>query len=240
MDTVVTVRAARYDRIAAAYAARPDSYSVAGTASLLDLVGPVIGMRDLDLACGHGIMARELARRGGSVIGVDISSALVGEARAREAALPLGIEYINADAGSADLLLDDSFDRVVCNFGLSDIDELGAVLSNVYRLLRPDGTFSFCVLHPCFPGVKGVSASWSPVATYYDEGWRLADGELSIIRREVGANHRMVSTYLNMLIDAGLPIDRVDEPPPEESWMQGRPGSESFPVYLVVRVHKPA
>ena len=228
----------RYDRIANAYADRPDDYSVAATASLLDLVGPVSGMRVLDLACGHGIMTREMARRGASVVGVDLSSALLDDARARESFEPLGLEYLHLDAGAPDLLVGQTFDRVVCNFGLSDIDDIKPVISNVFRLLRSDGTFTFCILHPCFPGVESVSGSWPPAGTYYDEGWWLADGELSLIRRDVGANHRMVSSYLNMLIEAGLAIDVVNEPRPEESWAQGRPGSEALPVYLGVRARK--
>lgn len=238
-NTVAAVPTARYDQIAAAYSARPDDYSGSAAAALLDLIGPVRGRPALDLACGHGTIARELARRGARVVGLDLSAALLEEARAREAAESLGIDYLHGDAASRDALASGTFEVVACNFGLSDIDELAPVIINVARLLAPSGTFVFSILHPCFPGVTRVSGSWPPDGTYYDERWWLADGELSIIRREVGANHRRVSTYLNTLVDAGLVIDRIVEPRPEEDWAEGRPGASTLPVYLVVRALKP-
>ena len=64
---------ARYDAIADLYA---DNFSTVDgvLATLLDLCGPVAGRDVLDLACGHGRAARELARRGATVLGVDLST----------------------------------------------------------------------------------------------------------------------------------------------------------------------
>jgi 2-polyprenyl-3-methyl-5-hydroxy-6-metoxy-1,4-benzoquinol methylase len=69
---------ARYDTIADFYedfASDPPTSPV--DLALLDLVGDVSGLRLLDLACGHGRFARELARRGAEVVGLDISAALL-------------------------------------------------------------------------------------------------------------------------------------------------------------------
>ena len=56
----------RYDNeVAATYSAMlGDTVEDPGTAALLDLLGEVSGMRVLDLPCGEGRVARELARRG--------------------------------------------------------------------------------------------------------------------------------------------------------------------------------
>lgn len=62
--------------------------------TLVDLLGDVRGMRILDLACGHGRITRELARRGARVTGIDISVALLGRALSAEAQEPLGIIYV--------------------------------------------------------------------------------------------------------------------------------------------------
>jgi 2-polyprenyl-3-methyl-5-hydroxy-6-metoxy-1,4-benzoquinol methylase len=83
---------ARYDAIADFYrdfASEPPTSPV--DTALLDLVGDVSGLRLLDLACGHGRFARELARRGAEVVGIDISAALIAKARAAENAAPLGV-----------------------------------------------------------------------------------------------------------------------------------------------------
>jgi SAM-dependent methyltransferase len=231
---------ARYDQIAAVYSQRPDDYSGSATVALLEHLGPVKGRRVLDLACGHGTIARELARRGANVVGVDLSSALLEVARHSEETELLGVDYLHADVADPDLLTgSEPFDVVVCSFGLSDIDDLGATIGNVARILTAGGMFAFSILHPCFPGVDQVSGSWPVDRTYYDEGWRLAGGELSWIRRAVGANHRMVSTYFNALAGNGLVVERVTEPPPDEDWARDRPGAAALPVYLVVTCRKP-
>jgi 2-polyprenyl-3-methyl-5-hydroxy-6-metoxy-1,4-benzoquinol methylase len=229
---------ARYDAVAQTYGAQPDDYSAPATRALLDLAGDVDRKRVLDLACGHGPIARELARRGGQVVGLDLSTALIARAADVERDAPLGITYVVADSTVANVLGAEQFDVVVCSFGLSDIDDLAALSANVVRLLAPAGHFVFSILHPCFPGVVDVSASWPTGGRYGDEGWWQADGALSPLRRVVGANHRTLSTYCNTLIAAGLALDALVEPAPDEGWAQHRPGADALPVYLVARWHR--
>ena len=84
-----------YDAVADVYVAgQPDSYDEAKDRALFALVGPVDGARVLDVACGHGRVARELARRGTLVVGVDVSVAMLDHARRAEAADPLGVGYV--------------------------------------------------------------------------------------------------------------------------------------------------
>lgn len=230
---------ARYDQVAGSYASGEDDLSTPAIAALLDLVGPVRGHRALDLACGHGLVARELARRGARVVGLDISKELIVRARSIELATRLGIEYEHGDAAASEVLLDAEFDVIACNFGLSDIDDLEGVCATVARTLVPGGRVVFSILHPCFAGSANVSGSWPSNRTYYDEGWWRADGELSVLRREVGANHRMLSTYVNTLVQAGLRLEAMVEPQPEVSWTAGRPDAALQPVYLVMSCRLP-
>jgi SAM-dependent methyltransferase len=231
---------ARYDPVAEMYASADDDVTAPAVAALLDLVGPVEGRRALDLACGHGLVARELARRGAEVVGLDLSNELLERApRAGDGTAP-SIRYVLGDASSPAVLTDEVFDVVVCNFGLSDIDDLAGVCANVRRLLVPDGRFVFSILHPCFAGAAEVSGSWPTGSTYYDERWWRADGALSTLRREVGANHRTLSTYVNALSGHGLPVVAMAEPQPEPSWTTERPEAATQPVYLVVSCRRAA
>ena len=228
---------ARYDEVADFYVTEMGAgLDDPGTAALLDLAGEVGGLRLLDLACGHGRVARELASRGASVTGVDLSSALIDQALIAEEADRLGIEYVAGDAGDNGLLESAAFDGVVCNFGVSDIDDLDAALRTVRRVLKPAGFFVLSLLHPCFPGwTENVSASWPRGGGYFAEGWWRSQASRSLLRRQVGSNHRTISTYLNALIRQDLLLESVVEPAPPPSWLAENPGMDAVPVFLVLR-----
>jgi SAM-dependent methyltransferase len=207
------------------------------TAALLELAGDVARLRLLDLACGQGRVSRALARRGGEIVGIDISEALLAKARAAEAEHPLGIAYVSGDAAAAEALAGQTFDGVVCNFGLSDIDDLDGALRTVAARLRPGGLFVFSILHPCFPGWGAdAPSSWPPGGGYYREGWWLAANPG--FRGKVGANHRMLSTYLNALARHDLAVEHAVEPDPGPHWAAARPDADPVPVYLAVRCRR--
>jgi SAM-dependent methyltransferase len=231
------VPTARYDEIADFYEAGwGDRYDDAVSVALFDLLQPLnVGTRVLDLACGHGRISRELARRGALVVGVDLSSALLERARELDVGDGVPIRYVHGDAASSSILAGEVFDAVVCSFGLADIDDLEGVVATVARVLAPGGRFVFSLLHPCFAGGTEVSASWPSSASYYVEGWWLADGAQSSLRRQVGTNHRMLSTYVNTLRRHGFVLDSLAEPGPPAEWAARRADAAILPVFLVAR-----
>jgi len=222
---------ARYDAVAEFYS---DNFSSVDPvlAALLELVGPVDALDVLDLACGHGRATRELARRGASATGVDVSAGLLAKAAP-------GIRYLHGDAASQQWLGSARFDAVVCSFALADIDDLDGALRTVRAALKPGGVFAFSILHPCFPGTATVSGAWPADRRYYDEGWWQATGAASSLRRQVGANHRTLSTYVNALARHGLTIEELREPEPDPGWVTDRPDASRYPVYLVARCRAP-
>lgn len=230
---------ARYDAVADFYEAGwTDSYADSVSSALFDLLGSVDGQRLLDVACGHGRITRELARRGATVEGVDLSEALIEKAVAAEQEDRLGIRYRQADIAATSPLGEASFDAVVCSFGLSDIDNLDPALDAISNAIRANGRFVFSILHPCFPGGANVSGSWPTNGGYYDERWWTADGTASSLRRQVGANHRMLSTYINTLRRHDLWLDAMIEPDPPSEWSADRRDAARHPVFLVARCVK--
>ena len=231
---------ARYDSVADFYEAGwPDAYDDDVSITLFDLIGSLDDSTVLDLGCGHGRMSRELARRGAHVVGIDISSALLEKARALEASEPLAIDYRYGDAASSAVLKGQVFDAVVCSMALPDIDDFEGAISTIAQALKPGGFVVFSLLHPCFPGAEQVSGSWPASKRYYDEGWWSADGESSTLRRRVGANHRMLSTYVNALVQHGFALDELREPRPPEEWTRTNPEAATHPVFVVARFTKP-
>ncbi len=104
------------------------------------------GARVLDLACGHGRHAVELARRGYRVTGLDLSERSL--VLAREAAAGLEIEFVHADMRELDY--EGEFDAVVnlfTAFGyFEDEAENELVLERVARALKPGGGFLIDVI----------------------------------------------------------------------------------------------
>lgn len=100
----------------------------------------------LELACGTGIVTRRLRDRLGSearLIATDLNEAMLRYA-ARKFKPDDAIEWKQADA--TDLpFAGQSFDAVVCQFGLMFVPDKEKALSEAYRVLKPGGTFLFNV-----------------------------------------------------------------------------------------------
>lgn len=192
-------------------------------AATLELLQLSPGLRVLDLGCGPGTFARHIAEFGCEVTGIDSSPALLTAAREAERAQIRDIEYIEAGATDPRLLHARSYDRVLASMSIADIDDLEATLANVARLLKP-GIFVLSSLHPCFPGHGDSLSSWPP-SGYYSEGWWLAEGHHGY-RGVVGANHRMLATYVNALVARGFTITAMREPAPDTA---------NVPMFLVLQ-----
>jgi SAM-dependent methyltransferase len=139
--------------------------------------------------------------------------------------------YVHAGAQAAPLR-DASFDGVLCNMALMDIPDLEATLQTVARILRPGGWFVFSVLHPCYNPprsgeIETPDGIVRTVAGYWDEGYWRSQTRPGPPGR-VGAYHRTLETYLNMLVEVGLTVERIEEPR-----LSGRP-AELRPVWAEV------
>ena len=116
------------------------------------------GAAVLDLGCGHGRIAIELAKRGGLVTGLDASAKFLGLAREAAAAAGLQIDFIEGDMRR--LPWQGEFDAVVIwftTFGYFDDEHNQQVLSQAARALKPGGRllieqiYRNAVLHQDFP-----------------------------------------------------------------------------------------
>lgn len=230
---------AAYDTIAEWY---DETVCASGSSSdpvmgaVLELAGEVTSREVCDLACGQGRVARELARRGARVVGIDLSERLLEIARRYEAAKPLGVVYRHGDAQELSGVENESFDGVACSLALMDIPDLPATLAAVRRVLRPGGWFVFSITHPCFQlprsPVKGEDRAGEE-AGYFVEGFWRSDYPEGV-RGKVGAYHRTLGTYLNALGTASLGLERLVEPRPSG----GASDATAVPKFLVARCRK--
>ena len=106
------------------------------------LVGDWTGKRVLDLGCGGGFMAEALAARGATVTGIDPATAAIEAARVHSGAMKLDIDYL-VGSGEALPFGAVTFDVVVCVDVLEHIEGWDRVVSEIGRVLRPEGLFLF-------------------------------------------------------------------------------------------------
>ncbi len=114
----------------------------------------------LDVGCGPGRHAHELARRGIRVHGVDISARFIEIARANA---PEGATFERLDARA--LSFDGEFDAAIClcqgAFGLMTADgDDEAVLAGIVRALRPDGRLALTAFNAYFAVKHHTQASF--------------------------------------------------------------------------------
>ena len=112
---------------------------------LLDATAVRAGTAVLDLCCGPGYAAAAAASRGAHAIGVDFSQAMVETARGLHSAATFQQGDAEALAFEAD-----SFDAVVCSFGVNHLPDPGKALRESCRVLRRGGRIAFSMW--CAPG----------------------------------------------------------------------------------------
>ncbi|MEM8580120.1 MAG: bifunctional 2-polyprenyl-6-hydroxyphenol methylase/3-demethylubiquinol 3-O-methyltransferase UbiG [Pseudomonadota bacterium] len=100
------------------------------------------GAEVLDLGCAGGFMAEAIAANGGHVTGIDPAAQAIAAAKEHAASIGLDITY-DVGVGEALPYANGAFDIVVCVDVLEHVEDLGKVLSEVARILKPGGLFLF-------------------------------------------------------------------------------------------------
>ncbi len=210
----------------------------------------------LDIACGNGNFARRLANSGMHVTAVDFSEVFVERARARGTAFGAGtVSYHVVDATKREQLLalgKASFNALTCNMALMDMADIDPLLHSVPILLKPGGRFVFSVSHPCFNStgitklVEEEDREGELVTHYAVKVMRyltpVARKGLGVVGQPAAhyTFHRPLSMLLNACFDAGLVLDRIEEPHFQAQRVPNRPfawaNNDDIPPVLVARL----
>jgi SAM-dependent methyltransferase len=190
------------------------------------------GMRILDVGCGPGRHSHELARRGMTVHGIDISAEFV-QIAARNA--PSGASFERSDART--MTWSGEFDAVIClcqgAFGVmrSDGEDL-AVLEGIARALRPGGRLALTAFNAYFVVRHFGEADFDPGAGLCHERTEIRDPDGRV--REVSLwTGCYTPRELRLLMDrVGLEVDWIGGAEPGR--YERREPSVELPEHLVV------
>lgn len=209
---------ARYDGIADWYDTefQPAPLESETWRTLSRLLGKGAGAL-VDVGCGTGAYAAGLAELGWDVTGVDVSEDMLRRAKAK------GVRTVHADATSLPFE-DAAFDAAISIFTNTDVDDLAAVVREIARVLRPEARLVYLAVHPCFVGPHSVYDPEGGVPAF-QPGWYRRVGRYteapgiwreSGVRIRVGATHLPLGLFLQTFLDAGLALERVEEPAERE------------------------
>jgi len=176
-----------------------------------ELLPPPAGGTVLDLGCGEGRAARDLRALGyPRVIAVDAAPTLAGMARETGAY----DEVLCADAAALPLE-DGSIELVVAFMSLHDMNDLDGVVRETARVLRGGGRVCAAVVHP------GNSAGI--VGTYFGARRYAERLERDGIALTFNSMHRSLEAVCGAFTGAGLLIDAVREPVPDDAAVADHP-----------------
>ncbi len=112
-------------------------------------LGP--GASVLDVACGSGASALPAAERvgpSGSVLAVDLADRLLALGRAKAAARGFShLEFRQANMQQVDAPAE-SFDAVICVFGIFFVSDMSSLVASLWRLVRPGGELAITTWGP--------------------------------------------------------------------------------------------
>jgi SAM-dependent methyltransferase len=202
--------------------------------ALLGLL-PAPGELTVDVGCGEGRVSRELKACGHHVVGIEGSPTLAAAARAADPEIEVHI----ADAAAMPLA-DGGADLAIASMSLLNMDDLDGVVAEVARVLRPGGRLCFSTVHPAnslkpMGGWEAEGEGYFATYTYAEERTR---GGLKMIFHDT---HRPLSAYFGALERAGLVVEALREPVPDDAHVAAHPYVERWrraPIFLIARALK--
>ena len=181
---------------------------------VVELVGDVAGQDVLDLGCGDASFGRELLLRGArSYLGIDGSTNMVRAAAATLA--DTHARVVQADIAEWSYPTA-AFDLVTARLVLHYLSDLGALLTDIHRTLRPGGRLVFSVEHPVItscdkaPANDGLRQDWI-VDDYFNPGART----VSWLGAQVVKHHRTIEDYFTAVQQAGFAVTGLRESRPD-------------------------
>jgi SAM-dependent methyltransferase len=178
--------------------------------ALFEELGPVSGLRVLDLGCGDAEIGRELLNAGAAHYrGID------GSARMIEAARRI-LEGTTGEAVLCDIedLAEpaESFDLVLSRMALHYVADLEGVLRACHACLAPGGRLVFTVVHPVITSHDARESSTEPRQNWIVDGYFVTGPrDQQWLGSRTVWHHRTIEDYVTEMRNAGFALINLRE-----------------------------
>jgi len=212
--------------------------------AFFDEILPATRGLTLEIGCGEGRVARQLASRGHTVVALEASATLVRAAREFDASSA----YVLADA-TALPFADAAFQTVVAYNSLQTMDaltDMAAAVREGGRVLKPSGHICLCVAHPMtdLDNIRQAAAKDGNFSESYFEHQRVDETVTKgALKMRFSGWTYTVEDYCRGLEEAGVLIEKVREPAPSAENLERRPslaGWQRIPLFLFMSAVKRA
>jgi len=233
-----------------------DAYN---TPAFMRMLPDVSGQNGLDVGCGEGHNTRLVARRGACMTAIDLAENFIRAAKEHENREPLGIRYQQSSARRLPFA-DQSFDFVMSTMCFMDFPNQEDATTEVVRVLKPGGFFQFSITHPVTNTpirywIRDDRGRKTALATagYFQppngdvEEWIFGKAPAELKRKfdrfRIPRFQRTLSSWINLVANAGLRIEQMEEPHPDAETLDRLPSEYDavlVPYFLIMRSRKPA
>lgn len=196
--------------------------------------------RVLDVGTGEGQVARTAVSGSRTVVGVDPTWPQL-EAASRRGEGPV---YARAAAASLPLAAN-AFDAAIACLVLEHLEELDEAVAEVGRVLRPGGRFLLLMNHPL---LQAPGSGWIDDHILGEQYWRIGpylveDSSVEEVDKDVFVPfvHRPLSRYVNLLVEHGMLVVRMEEPAPPPGFLSKATeytSAETIPRLLFILAEK--
>jgi ubiquinone/menaquinone biosynthesis C-methylase UbiE len=174
----------------------------------------------LDVGCGQGFFAREIAKLGAKVVGIDIGSELIKIAKEKSGTKET---YLTLPAEDMKSLQDKRFNAEICILALQNIKDLNKAVSEMSRVVKIGGRVILVLNHPTF---RIPTASFWDFDEKQNVQFRRIDKYLSEITQEVDMTqgiadvkkkkftysyHRPLQLYFKTFAKNNFAVTRLEE-----------------------------
>lgn len=188
--------------------------------NLLRLLEIKPGLTVLDVGCGQGFFAHEIAKAGANVVGVDVAGELIRFAQEKA---EKNEKYFISSAENLSKVLEKDFDIAISVLALQNIKGFQLVLSEMTKKIKVNGKIVLVLNHPNFripkTSVWGYdeknNIQYRRVDAYLSEGQTRIDmtpGEKNEKKKQyTWSFHRPLQVYFKAFQKAGLVVSKLEE-----------------------------